>query len=39
VVIARDLEDAFVAQIFDSFFRASAREPGAGLPAAVTAPR
>jgi G3E family GTPase len=39
VVIARDLEDAFVAQILHSFVRAPAREPGAGLPAAVTAPR
>ncbi len=39
VVIARDLEDAFVAQIFDSFVRAAARETGAGSPAALTEPR
>jgi G3E family GTPase len=39
VIIARDLEDAFVAQIFDAFVRAPAREPGAGMPAAATAPR
>jgi G3E family GTPase len=39
VVIARDLEAAFVAQIFDSFVRAPAREPGAGTPASATAPR
>ena len=39
VVIARDLEDAFVAQIFEAFLRAPARDTGAGLPAAATAPR
>jgi G3E family GTPase len=39
VVIARDLEDAFVAQILDSFVRAPAREPGAGQAAAAPTPR
>ena len=39
VVIARDLEDAFVAQIFDSFIRAPARESAAGPAVAAISPR